>query len=100
MTCARSFGAPNRVARCGEDAEARKSRCRIYPDYVFKDRSLDQRAPGTRMQARTKILSGCLVVIEMAFAAVYSDAHAARRRQKGFDVAANFPEEKRRREER
>lgn len=45
------------------------------------------------MQARTKILSRSLAVIEMAFAAVYSGMHAARRRQKGFDVAANFPEE-------
>lgn len=38
----------------------------------------------------TKILSRCLAVIEMAFAAVYSVVHAARRRQKGFDLAANF----------
>lgn len=38
----------------------------------------------------TKILSRCLVVIEMALAAVYSVVHAARRRQKGFDLAANF----------
>lgn len=47
------------------------------------------KGPSTRMQARTKILSRCLVVIEMAFAAVYS-AHAARHRQKGFELAANF----------
>lgn len=45
------------------------------------------------MQTRTKILSGCLAVIEMAFAAVYFGVYAARRRQKGFDVAANFLEE-------
>lgn len=42
------------------------------------------------MQASTKILSRRLAVIEMAFAAVYSVVHAARRRQKGFDLAANF----------
>lgn len=42
------------------------------------------------MQASTKILSRCLAVIEMAFAAVYSVVYAARRRQKGFDLAANF----------
>ena len=42
------------------------------------------------MQASAKILSGLLAVIEIAFAAVYSVVHAARRRQKGFDLAANF----------
>ncbi|KYQ53205.1 hypothetical protein ALC60_07936 [Trachymyrmex zeteki] len=45
---------------------------------------------GTRMQASAKILSRRLAVIEMAFAAVYSVVHAARRRQKGFNLAANF----------
>jgi len=42
------------------------------------------------MQASTKILSRRLAVIEMAFAAVYFVVHAARRRQKGFDLVANF----------
>lgn len=57
------------------------------------------KGPSTRMQARTKILSRCLAVIEMAFAAVYS-VHAARHRQKGFELAANFPRSERGREER
>jgi len=34
---------------------------------------------GLKCKAGTKILSRCLVVIEMAFAAVYSVVHAARR---------------------
>ncbi|KYN35499.1 hypothetical protein ALC56_10056 [Trachymyrmex septentrionalis] len=52
-------------------------------------RPSDQRTCA-RMQASAKILSGLLAVIEIAFAAVYSVVHAARRRQKGFDLAANF----------
>lgn len=66
-----------------------ESRHGVYLGYVFEDRPCDQRT-SARMQASTKILSRRLAVIEMAFAAVYSVVHAARRRQKGFDLAANF----------
>lgn len=64
--------------------------CRgVYLGYIFEDRPSDQRT-SARMQASTKILSRRLAVIEMAFAAVYSVVHTTRRRQKGFDLAANF----------
>lgn len=44
-------------------------------------RGFDQRKASARKPANhtAKILSGCLVVIEMAFAAVYSVVHAVSR---------------------
>lgn len=63
--------------------------------------SFDQRTRRTtNAGARTKILSGCLVVIEMAFAAVYSVVHATHWRQKGFRPSCQFPRRERVQKER
>lgn len=65
--------------------ERDRSRRGVYLGYIFKDRPSDQRTSSNAGQ-HTKILSRRLAVIEMAFAAVYSVVHAARRQQKGFDL--------------
>lgn len=73
--------------------EGVKGRWKIYSSSDFEGSAVDQRERVLENEPKTKILSGRLVVIEMAFAAVYAVAHAARRPTKGVTLLAdNFHE--------